>query len=146
MPPVPCSQHHELLAARVILHKKLVQWRLRGEDYESDRGRKMNYCMITSASLIYPRKTIHEFHGPSLTNASVNSSSAHALPSPGGNRGAFAHVVSPGMGHLQILSWPGGWALAYTRATPGHLTHVFSKDGRVYWEGRGLCESQSFPH
>ena len=41
-------------------------------------------------------------------------------PSPPGNRGAFAHVVSPG-----------GWALAYPGATPGHLTPVFSKDGRV---------------
>ena len=36
---------------------------------------------------------------------------------PPGNRGAFAYVVSPG-----------GWALAYPRLTPGHLTHVFSKD------------------
>ena len=36
-------------------------------------------------------------------------------PPPPGNRGAFAQVVSPG-----------GWALAYPRATPGHLTHVFS--------------------
>ena len=50
-------------------------------------------------------------------NASINSSGAHAPP---GNRGAFAYVVSPG-----------GWALAYPRATPGHLTHVFSKDGWV---------------
>ena len=37
---------------------------------------------------------------------------------PRGNRGAFAHVVSPG-----------GWALAYPGATPEHLTRVFSKDG-----------------
>ena len=37
---------------------------------------------------------------------------------PPGNPGAFAYVVSPG-----------GWALAYPRATPGQLTHVFSKDG-----------------
>ena len=51
-----------------------------------------------------------------VNNASVNSSGAH--PPPPGNRGAFAYVVSPG-----------GWALAYPRATPGHLTHVFSKDG-----------------
>ena len=57
--------------------------------------------------------------------ASVNSSGAH--PSPG-NRGAFAHVVSPGMGHSQFYCDPGGWALAYPGATPGHLTHVFSKD------------------
>ena len=37
---------------------------------------------------------------------------------PPGNRGAFAYFVSPG-----------GCALAYPGATPGHLTHVFSKDG-----------------
>ena len=49
-----------------------------------------------------------------LDNASINSSGAHPPP---GNRGAFAYVVSPG-----------GWALAYPGATPGHLAHVFSKD------------------
>ena len=70
--------------------------------------------------------------------ASTNSSGAHALP---GNRQAFARVVSPGVGQSQILSRPGGWALAYPRVTPGHLTHVFSKDGYVYRERRGLCKS-----
>ena len=50
-----------------------------------------------------------------IAYASINSSGAHPPP---GNRGAFAYVVSPG-----------GWALAYPVATPGHLTHVFSKDG-----------------
>ena len=58
--------------------------------------------------------------------ASINYSGAHAPP---GNRGAFARVVSPGVGQSQFLSRPGDWALAYPRATPGHLTHVFSKDG-----------------
>ena len=48
-------------------------------------------------------------------------------PPPPGNRGAFAHIVSPGGGAFAILSQPGGWALAYPRATSGHLTHVFSK-------------------
>ena len=33
--------------------------------------------------------------------------------------------VCPGGGALAILSQPGGWALAYPGATPGHLTHVF---------------------
>ena len=75
-------------------------------------------------------------------NASINSSCVHA---PLGNHRAFAHIVSPGVGHSQILLQPGGWALAYPRATPGHLTHVLSKDGWVYWEGCGLCQSQSFP-
>ena len=51
-----------------------------------------------------------------MINASINSSSAHPPPPPAGNHGVFAHVVSPG-----------GWALASPGATPGHLTHVFSK-------------------
>ena len=55
-------------------------------------------------------------------NASVNSSGAH--PPPGQPRGIFSNVC-PGGGALAILSQPGGWALAYPGATPGHLTHVF---------------------
>ena len=31
-------------------------------------------------------------------------------------------------GHLLTFSQSRGWALAYPRANPGHLTHVFSKD------------------
>ena len=46
-------------------------------------------------------------------------------PPPPGNRRAFAQVVSPGGGAFAILSRPGGWALAYPAATPGHLTRVF---------------------
>ena len=57
-------------------------------------------------------------------NASINSSGAHTPP---GNHGALAHVVSPRGGAFAILLQPGGWALAYPGATPGHLTHVFSK-------------------
>ena len=57
-------------------------------------------------------------------------------PPPPGNRGAFAHVVFPGCG----ASWSGDWALAYPGASPGHLTRVFSKVGRVYRERRGLCQ------
>ena len=52
-----------------------------------------------------------------------------AVPIPPGNRGAFAHVFSPGGGAFAILLQPGDWALAYPGATPGHLTQVFSKDG-----------------
>ena len=50
-------------------------------------------------------------------------------PSPPGNRGAFAHVVSLGVGHSQFYRGPEDGALAYPGATPEHLTHVFSKDG-----------------
>ena len=52
--------------------------------------------------------------------ASVNSSSTHP-PNPPGNHGAFAHVVRPSGGAFTILSWPGGWALAFHGATPGHF-------------------------
>ena len=76
-----------------------------------------------------------------LTYASINSSGAH----PPGNRGAFAHVVSPGVGHSQFYRGPGGWGLAYPGATLWHLTYVFLKDGWVYREGRGLCERLTCP-
>ena len=50
------------------------------------------------------------------------------IPPPTGNRGAFAHVVSPGGGVFAILSQPGGWALAYPGATPGVFdTRVFER-------------------
>ena len=39
--------------------------------------------------------------------------------------GQLAHVVNPGGGTFAILSWPGGWAFAYPRTTPKHLTRVF---------------------
>ena len=54
----------------------------------------------------------------------------HPPPPPPGNRWAFAHIVSPGGGAFTINFYrsPGGWALAYPGATPGHLTQVFSKD------------------
>ena len=71
-----------------------------------------------------------------------------AVPMPPGQPRGICSRCQPGgggEGHSQILWRPGSWALAYPRATPGHLTHVFSKDGWVYREGRGLFQSQSFP-
>ena len=53
--------------------------------------------------------------------ASINFSGAHAPP---GNRGAFAHVVSPGVGQSQILQRPGGWALAYPPGRPPGICHT----------------------
>ena len=64
-----------------------------------------------------------------LRNASVNSSGAH--PPPGQPRGICSNVC-PGGGALAILSQPGGWALAYPGATPGHLS--------VFEYGRGKDE------
>ena len=58
---------------------------------------------------------------------SVMHQSIAAVPiPPPGNRGAFAQVVNPGREAFAILSRPGGWALAYPGATPGHLPLMFS--------------------
>ena len=63
-------------------------------------------------------------------NASINSNGAHHLPSPSvATAGHLLTLSVPGKWHQQILSRRGDWALAYTGATPGHLTHMFSKDG-----------------
>ena len=66
-------------------------------------------------------------------NAPINSNGAHHPPPPLlpllGNRGTFAHVVSPGEVALANFIAARGLTLAYPGATPGHLTHVFSKDG-----------------
>ena len=69
-----------------------------------------------------------DIYEPCLLNGyeSVNSSGAH--PPPGQPRGICSNVC-PGGGALAILSQPGGWALAYPGATPGHLTHVFLNMG-----------------
>ena len=62
----------------------------------------------------------------SVFYASINSSSAH--PPPRASAGHLLTLSVPGVGHSQFYRGPGGWALAYPGATPGHLTHVFSKD------------------
>ena len=53
------------------------------------------YCIQLGLQVVAEQQSCH---------ASVNSSFAHPLP---GNRGAFAHVVSPGVGHLQFYRGPG---------------------------------------
>ena len=57
--------------------------------------------------------------------ASINSSGAHP---PRATAGHLLTLPVPGVGHLQFYRGHGGWALAYPGATPGHLTHAFSKD------------------
>ena len=78
-----------------------------------------------------------------LRYASINSNGAH--PPARATAGYLLMLSVPGVGHSQFYCGPGGWVLAYPRAIPGHLTHVFSKDGRVYWEGRGLCQRLTSP-
>ena len=48
--------------------------------------------------------------------------------SPRATPGHLLTLSVPRMGHSKFYRDPGGWVLAYTGATPGHLTHVFSKD------------------
>ena len=59
--------------------------------------------------------------------ASINSSGAHPPP-PRATVGHLLMLSVPGVEHSQIYRGPGGWALAYPGATPGYLTHMFSKD------------------
>ena len=61
-------------------------------------------------------------------------------PPPPCNRGAFAHVVSPGGGAFAILSQPGGWALAYSGATPGHLHTCFRKVDEFIGKGEAFVK------
>ena len=42
-----------------------------------------------------------------------------AVPIPPGNRGAFAHVVSPGGGAFAILSWLRGLGISIPGRPPG---------------------------
>ena len=63
----------------------------------------------------------------SYSYASVNSSVAHLPPPPQATSGHLLTLSVPGVGHSQFYRGPGGWALAYPGATPGHLTMCFRK-------------------
>ena len=56
--------------------------------------------------------------------ASINSSGAHP---PWATVGHLLTLSVPGEGHLQFYHGPGGWALAYPGASPGHVTRVFER-------------------
>ena len=66
-------------------------------------------------------------------NAPINSNGAQPPPPPllplPGNRGTFAHVVSSGEVALANFIAARGLGISIPWATPGHLTHVISKDG-----------------
>ena len=69
----------------------------------------------------------------SLVQVTVIHQSIPEVPTPPGNRGAFAHIVSSGGGALAILLWPpGAWA------TARHLTHVIKlrRLGRKTYEDK----------
>ena len=57
-------------------------------------------------------------------------------PPPRATAGHLLTLSVPEVGHLQCYHGPGDWALAYPGATPGHLTHVFSKDSTVKFIGK----------
>ena len=61
-------------------------------------------------------------------NASINSNGAHPPPPPPGNRGAFAHVVSPGGGALVNFIVARGLGISIPRGDPPAFdTHVFQR-------------------
>ena len=75
---------------------------------------------------------------------SVMHQSIPAVPIPPGNRGAFAHVVSPGGGAFAVLSRPRGLGISIPRGDPRAFdTLVFER--QIYREGRGLCQRLACP-
>ena len=65
------------------------------------------------------------------------------IPNPPPPRATAGHLLTlsvPVVGHSQFYRSPRGWALTYPGATPGHLTHVFSKDRYVYQEEEAFVE------
>ena len=66
---------------------------------------------------------------------------------PPGNRGAFAHVASPGCGALAILSQPRGLGISIPRGDLWAFdTSVFEIEiSFFYREGRGLCQRLACP-
>ena len=46
---------------------------------------------------------------------------------PWATAGHLLTLSLPGVGHSQFYRGPGGWALAYPGAIPGHLTRVFKR-------------------
>ena len=72
---------------------------------------------------------------PSVTfnlYASINSSGAHP---PQATAEHLLTLSVPGLGHSQIYRSLGAGHQRTPARPPGHLAHVFSKDGRVYREG-----------
>ena len=77
--------------------------------------------------------------------AGVMHQSISAVPIPPGNRGAFAHVVSPGVGHSLFYRGPRGLGISIPRGEPRAFdTRAFERQ-IVYREGRGLCQKLACP-
>ena len=51
------------------------------------------------------------------------------MPAPRATAGHLLTLSARGWDIRKFYRGQGSWALAYPRATPGHLTHLFSKDG-----------------
>ena len=65
-----------------------------------------------------------------------------AVPIPPGQpRGICSRCQSRRGGHSQFYRGPGGWALAYPGATPGHLTHVFERQISLSGRTRPLSKT-----
>ena len=98
-------------------------------------------CFVSSAFLFFVSSELlgeHQIPSTELDihqNASINPVVPILPPPPTpGNRRAFTHLVSSGDRAFAILSWYGGWALAYPGANPGHLTFErwMSLSGRTW--------------
>ena len=76
--------------------------------------------------------------------AAINSSGVHAHPpTPWVTAGHLLTLSARGWGIRKfITAW--GLSISISQGGPRHLTRMFSKDGWVYWEWQGLCQSQSF--
>ena len=65
-----------------------------------------------------------------------------AVPIPPGNRGAFAHVVSPGGGAFVILSRPRGLGISIPRGDPRVFdTRVFERQISLSGRTRPLSKT-----
>ena len=76
----------------------------------------------------YSTCTLHEMSNCPQLIMHQSIPAVHIPPTPPGNRGAFAHVVSPGGGAFAILSRPRELGISVPRGDPQHLTLVFSKE------------------
>ena len=84
----------------------------------------VEYTKLDGCEKLRTSRLVTEGGWDAQENEALCISQFQQYPSPPllGNPGAFSHVVSPGGEGFAILSWPEGWAFAYPRENPGHLT------------------------
>ena len=90
--------------------------------------------MLISFEILLPPQAFQKLPCGATKNAAGKKSSSNLLdlcinqlqrcPSPPGNRGAFAYVVSPGGGAFAILSWPRGLGISIPRGRSSGIWHT----------------------